>query len=340
MTLSALAPAAALTLSPDVRPRCLRLLVNHRSGRNAKDPKQRAALVSAFDGLGEVAQTEDEEGLSTVLHRWKAEGVDLLAISGGDGTMQRALVGLRAIWGPEPLPSLLLLHGGTSGLVPRSAGVRSSVQAVGRLREAMQGGRPLDVQPFPTLLIGDRPAFTVGLGAFHRVALQYVERGRRGEADHVRIGLRLFGSWLAGGGFSRRMLEPLPFVVRLGDREFAAGDLMGVHISALDHFLLHTYRRIARDAVGLRVVALAPMDRWTMLRGFVPLGAGRFPLPRAMAVTAVPTVTLEATEGPIEYMADGEFYADEGPLTIGPGIVLSVVRTSGPDRRIDAPKPG
>lgn len=303
-----------------------RLLVNYRSGRNARNPGRRAALVEAFSALGEVAQIEGEEGLGVTLRRWKAEGVDLLAISGGDGTMQRALVHLQAIWRDEQVPDLLLLHGGTSGLVPRSAGIRDSVRAVTHLREATEGGAPLEVRPFRTLMIGDRPAFTVGIGAFHRVAAHYVERGRRGEADHGRIGLRLFGSCLVGGPFAKRILEPLDYGAQLDELEFAPGELIGMHISSLDRFLLRTYGRIDLRDDGLRVVALRGMSRGTTLRGLLSMGTGLLPLPSAMDVRTTPAVTLLPRDGPIAYMADGEFYEADGPLVIRPGFDLPVVR--------------
>jgi diacylglycerol kinase (ATP) len=305
-------------------PQCCKLLVNHRAGWNKHHPTQRAALAAAFAPVGEVAMVEARAGLTALLHRWKAEGVDVLALSGGDGTMQRALEAMLAIWGDAPLPHLLFLDGGTAGLVPRSAGTGRALTAVAGLREAVQRRAPVPVRPFPTLRIGDHRAFTVGLGAFHRMAVEYVARGRRGQRDHARMGVGLFGSWLVGGPFARRMFEPLPYPIHVGDRRFATGELFGLHVSSLDRFMLGIYRRLDLRADGLRLVALGPLTRRQLLAGMVPLGLGALPLPSPMLVTNTEAVTLES-EGPIPYMADGEFFTSEGPLRIERGVTLSAV---------------
>jgi len=313
---------------PLLAPRCCKLLVNRRAGRNATHPVQSAAIIRAYERLGEVSTVEALSGLDALLRRWKDEGVDLLALSGGDGTMQRALEAMLRIWGTAPLPRLLFLDGGTAGLVPRSAGVGSSLDAVARVGVAIETGRPVPVRAFPTLRVGGRPAFTVAIGSFKRMAEEYVVRGRRGGGDLPRLGFKLFGSWLACGPFAARMLEPLSYDVQLDGEEVAPGGLTGVHISVLDRFLGAAYRRLDLGRRDLRVVALAPMTRSAMVGGLLPFGLGVGPLPRAMRVTAASGVTLRA-DSPIRYMADGEFYEGEGPLRIEPGIELSVVRWTG-----------
>lgn len=72
------------------------------------------SLVSATDGIDEV---------QTVLKEFHREGIKILCISGGDGTISSAISSYVNLFGGEELPLIVPLRGGTMNMLSADAGL-------------------------------------------------------------------------------------------------------------------------------------------------------------------------------------------------------------------------
>ena len=100
------------------------VILNPKSRRNLRDPGARERLARCVGDRGVVREARSLDELSVIAAEYRKRGIDILAISGGDGTNTVTLTGFLAEYGDEPLPTLALLRGGTMNTVASSIGVQ------------------------------------------------------------------------------------------------------------------------------------------------------------------------------------------------------------------------
>ena len=112
---------------------------NARGVRRAPGLVQR--LRAVVGDLGEVVVTHTPAELTECARRCAADGVDLVAICGGDGTNLATLTELVHAYGADRLPRLALLRGGTVNTIAGNLGIRGRPEELAaRLVVAVRGG--------------------------------------------------------------------------------------------------------------------------------------------------------------------------------------------------------
>lgn len=108
---------------------------NPRAGRNAARASEMAALLTGQRDVAHVA-TDDPDNLPGVLKRFADEGVGLLIVNGGDGTLQQVLTVLLTGDVSEGFPLVAPLRGGRTNMSAIDIGCQpDSVKALGCLIE-------------------------------------------------------------------------------------------------------------------------------------------------------------------------------------------------------------
>jgi hypothetical protein len=302
------------------------LVINPHAWSNRRRPAQRRELGAAFAPLGEVVETGDAAQLPALLGRWSAEGVRLVAVSGGDGTVHAVINTLLAVWA-GPLPRLLLLHGGTMGVAAHAVCTGAPIRQVTAVQRACARGDPLPVRPVETLRVGGQVAFNFGLGLFAALPAELERSGVRGPAAIRGLGAGVLASTLVGGSLATRALRGWHGNVRRDGETLGKGHLAGLYATTLDGAaLLHLrgFEASARPAGHLRVL-FVDATRQELVRSFVPFALG-WPggVTPGVRVAPVRVLELEPYEA-ARYALDGELHTWEGPLTIEAGPVLEVV---------------
>lgn len=112
---------------------------NPTAGRNRRRPGISRRLQHLLGSMGEVVDASTPEDLARAVERFRAARIDVLGVSGGDGTVHCALTAFARAYGAEPLPRLLLLPGGMMNTIARGCGVRGRPDRV--LRELLARDR-------------------------------------------------------------------------------------------------------------------------------------------------------------------------------------------------------
>ncbi len=305
------------------------LVLNPIALKNKRFPHQTRSLLKAFEKLGESVVIGETTDLGEEFVRWKEEELDLLVISGGDGTMQMVLGELLRVWSEDTLPRLLLIHGGTGGLVPTSTGNPDPTDAITLLKHSLQNQSPLLAQRLQTLRVGDRATFSCGVGIFRRLFSEYVTYWGRVDWSRIMFAARFAASWLVQGGLARHALTPCPVQVRIGDDVYPSGHFIGIYASTLDSIWgWGAFEELPRPPGGFRVIALQAISKRSMLKGVPPIVTGdNGNLPRELLMQGTSLLELRSDNDPIIYEAEGEFYSEKGLLRIEPGTTLTVIRT-------------
>ncbi len=286
-------------------------------------------LTERFSRMGESVEVDRSENLTAALRRWKDVGIDLLAISGGDGTIQLVIDEVLDLWGSHPLPRFLFLHGGTTGFVARETGNVAARRVSARLLSAHSADRSVPAQYVDTLQVGERHTLSFGIGVFRALSLEYVTWGGLAALSHSLLGLRFAVSHVVRGKLARRMMRPFPHRLRIDGETIPPGHFAGLFAAGLPHLkVFRAYEAIDCPEDAFRVVGIRPAGALTLLRGIRPVLRGETEeVPQEIRLQGVRELTIESADGsPVAYMADGEYYTASDRLSITRGARLTVMR--------------
>src|SRR5580704_17382124 len=109
------------------------VVLNPRSRRNLRDPKAALRLARTLGDHGVVRQVDSIEDLHRTAEDFRHLDIDVLGISGGDGTNHVTITGFLDVYGngkvadsaaPALLPQIAFLRGGTMNTVANSVGIQ------------------------------------------------------------------------------------------------------------------------------------------------------------------------------------------------------------------------
>ncbi len=319
------------------------VVFNPKSRRNARDPRASGRLARALGESGVVREASSIEALYRIATEFRARAVDVLAISGGDGTNTVTLTGFLDVYGDSPLPPIALLRGGTMNTVASSIGVKPGrpeklLEKLVRTYASAKGEPLASVERHVLRVTPSHSGkttygFLFGAGVVHGFLAEYYASGAPTPWVALRTLLRGAGSAFTGGEMIRRMAKPFRGSVVLDD---------GSRWEERD------YLAVAAGTISDIGLGFQPFHRWAERRGafhalaiyatpaqFVAelprIYAGR-PMRPGRTHEAVTTgLQLESARGALAYMIDGDLHeaaATETPgqvaVTIGPRVKLVV----------------
>jgi diacylglycerol kinase (ATP) len=317
----------------------LAIIANPQAHRNRLWPLAGQALRKAAPQAAWF-EPQSVEQLSAVCARVAEQGCEVVAIAGGDGTVQAAVTALdKAFAGALPL--LCLLGGGQYDSLAALGGRGAAEARLKRLSVALASGssltpgpgaRPwLTVVERDTLRVDGALGFRFGVGLPVRfVEAVYQEGG--GPSAGLKTLVRAAGSSLFRGPLSRRLYQPLPVQVFADGEEWPPLPLYGLVCSTVAEagLGLRPFRRALEQpgffqvlglTAGPRAFALElprllcgqPARRDRLLDGIAERLELR-PIPHAQG------------GGEQRYLLDGELRTVQGPLSLSMGPRVRVVR--------------
>jgi diacylglycerol kinase (ATP) len=124
------------------------VVLNPRSRRNLRDPGAAVRLARRLGDHGVVREARSIDELYRIAEDFRRDDIDVLAISGGDGTNHVTLTGFLDVYAGHTMPQVALLRGGTMNTVANAVGVRHGKPEglLGRLLRdyAQQANMPLE----------------------------------------------------------------------------------------------------------------------------------------------------------------------------------------------------
>ena len=221
------------------------LLVNSRSGTTGQHVNPYRQLVDRHKcTVYRQVVTPDE--VATALKELAAESVDVLAVSGGDGTGQAVLTALFHKRPFQVLPPLALLAAGTTSLTAADVGLKGNpVRALQRLI-AWSGkvGRVGHLARRAVLRVqygaGSAPLYGM---FFNAAGIVQVTRARwdgrrRARSRIMRGGMGtavMVGKYLLGLALGRRVVDPTRIGIRLDGELLGNSDYLALLITTLVH---------------------------------------------------------------------------------------------------------
>ncbi|HRG99964.1 MAG TPA: diacylglycerol kinase family protein [Polyangiaceae bacterium] len=306
------------------------VVLNPKSRRNLKDPRAARRLASALGDHGVVREARSLDDLYKIAEDFKRLDIDVLGISGGDGTNHVTLTGFIDVYRGSALPQIAFLRGGTMNTVANSVGVARG-KPEGLLSRVLRAYAARAVRPLSNVeryvaRIGNHYGFLFGTGAVRGFLAEYYAGGPPDPVIAARTLLRGVGSALIGGETVRRMAAPFRGEVHFDDgTSWEERDYLSVAGGTIDHMGLNFrpfHRYAERDGCFHLLGIHASPARFVANLPRVLLG-------RPMAASAtyeavVPGATIVARGGErVEYMIDGDLHESTGRelrVTTGPKV--------------------
>ena len=341
----------------------LAIITNPGSYRNRLWPLAAQALRKAAPGAvffeaGSVA------ALAAIAAEVESVGFEVVAIAGGDGTVQHVVTALDRACGGK-LPLLALLGGGAYDSLAALGGSGDAEVRLRRLSVALASGVPMLLEPpesrlFPfsllqpggreflrvverdTLRVGGACGFRLGVG-LPVVFVEAVYQAGGGRSAGLRTLVRAASSSMVKGPFARALYRPLPVTVWVDGDEWPALPLYGMVCSTVEEagLGLRPFRRALEQPGFFQALGLTAGPRAFALelpRLLLGLPARRDRLLDSVAervelrpsLRHAPDHSLPHSgtgPGGLRYLLDGELLDSPGPLTVGLGPRIRVVRT-------------
>lgn len=326
------------------------VVLNPRSRRNLRDPRAASRLARTLGDHGVVREARSIDELYRIAEDFRREDIDVLAISGGDGTNHVTLTGFIDVYGGATMPQVALLRGGTMNTVANSVGVSKGRPEglLGRLLRdyAQRASAPLENVERHVMRIGPRAGaardkthygFLFGTGVVHGFLAEYYRDGEPSPLVAAKTLARGIGSAFIRGETIRRMARPFRGSVVLDDgtggppheTRWEERDYLAVAAGTIAHIGLnfkpfHRYdeRPGAFHMLGIHASPVAFVQELPRIHRCEPMRPGK--TYEAVATRAF----VRSADGVLRYMIDGDLHEAEGELevAIGPRVRLVVVR--------------
>ncbi|MEM9195535.1 MAG: diacylglycerol kinase family protein, partial [Myxococcota bacterium] len=211
------------------------VIVNPRAKRHRRDPTMGNDFRSIVGDAGVVAECPNEASLDATLQDFRRQGIDVLALSGGDGTTSFVLSVAARVYGDEPLPKVALLRGGTMNTVANSVGVprRPPRKLLRALVESRTQGKPVQSSRRVLLEIDHDGSIRHGFLFSAGIAREFLNEYYRAKDEPSAITAaqtmgRIALSIAARGELAERVSTPLSLEIEVDGRTIEKRDYVAV----------------------------------------------------------------------------------------------------------------
>jgi len=316
------------------------VVLNPRSRRNLRDPRAADRLARRLGDVGVVRQANSIDELYRIAEDFRHADIDVLAISGGDGTNHVTLTGFLDVYAGHTMPQVALLRGGTMNTVANSVGVRHGRPEglLGRLIRdyAQQLNMPLEnverhvMRIAPTDGTKAHYGFLFGTGVVHGFLAEYYAGGDPTPLVAAKVLARGVGSAMIGGQTIRRMAKPFRGSVKLGDgTSWEERDYLAVAAGTIAHIGLNFKPFHRYDELPGRFHLLGiHTTPWSFVKDMPRIHRGEPMRPGKTFDAILKRAVVRSADGHMRYMIDGDLHEASGDVevTIGPKVKLVVVR--------------
>lgn len=287
---------------------------NPNAKQNKKRPERAKDLERILDGVGTLHQTQSVEAVYDVARHCLETGCNVVGVNGGDGSLQMAMTMFAEIYKEGPLPSFVVMRGGTMNTVANGLGIKGTPESI--LTKVIKGLKeqgPLTRMKNQVLSANGHLGFMSGAAVVVKFLDAYYDAPTQGPVQAVKMGFQLAGSTLAGGEYAKEMFKPERLIIEvdgtpLPETEFSI--VLGCTVEDISMGCRATPRAYERKgAFHFLACSLSPMQ----IVGQIPkLWTGREITHAAMHHSApVEHVTIRSENGSVRWMLDGECRTDE-----------------------------
>ncbi|MFH1874648.1 MAG: diacylglycerol kinase family protein [Pseudomonadota bacterium] len=186
------------------------IIVNPHSRGHRKDPTKAERLGFIVGEKGSCHTTKDLNQVEQLARQFKQHKIEILGISGGDGTNHKTLTTFLNVYGDQKLPKIAFLRGGTMNNLANCLNIKgTSEKILSNLILKYHEEIPFEETEIDLLKINDSYGFIFGMGVVSRFIDVY-DQHKNGDPTPwraIRLLGQAVGSCLLNTGFSIKLCE-------------------------------------------------------------------------------------------------------------------------------------
>jgi diacylglycerol kinase family enzyme len=301
------------------------VVLNPHSKRYRKNPEKLKRMGFIVGDKGSFAPTNNLHDIRRVAEEFKAKEIDILALSGGDGTNHVTLTTFIQVYGDQPLPKITFLRGGTLNTIAFACGIFGSPEKVlANLLYKYHEDEPFETTEIDIMNINGKYGFIWGAGVIYNFMQAYYQHGIPSPAWAAWTLARSIGSAMINGPFACRMFERMDAEVTVDGKKWPFKNYSAIFAGSIEYL-----------GLGFRVFYLAREPR--------KFHAISFSLPPRNVLRYVPLMFLGRPSGcpdliempasemivqlaePKGYTIDGDMHPPTDRFVIRTGPRLTVI---------------
>ncbi len=302
------------------------VVLNPHSKRYRKHPEKMKRMGFIVGDKGTFAPTNNLHDIRRVAEEFKKKEIDILALSGGDGTNHVTLTSFIEVYGDQPLPRITFLRGGTLNTIAFACGILGSPEKIlANLLYKYHEDEPFETTEIDIMKINGKYGFIWGCGVIYNWMEAYYKLGHPSPAQAAWTLVHSVGSALINGPFASKMFERFDGEVTVNGRKWPFRNYSAIYSGSIEYL-----------GLGFRVFYLARESQ-----RFHAVG---FSLPPRSVLPYVPLMFLGRPSGcpdlveneasemivrlaePKPYTIDGDMHpaTDLFEITSGPRLTIIV----------------
>src|SRR5262249_23225984 len=152
--------------------------------------------------------TKSLDDLYRVCEEFKKERIEILGISGGDGTMHHTLTAMIQTYADQEMPLVAILRGGTMNTIANSLGIKGETpKLLFELVDKHHRKIPLDTVDKEMLQVGDKYGFIFGNGIIYNFMHEYYSTGKPSPSTAAKLISSCAASTVVGGELAKRVYK-------------------------------------------------------------------------------------------------------------------------------------
>jgi diacylglycerol kinase family enzyme len=185
------------------------VILNPYSRANRKRPERVKHLGFIVGDRGSCHATETLDQVRELAHQFQSQGIEILGLSGGDGTNHQTLSAFIEVYGDRPLPKVAFLRGGTMNNLANQLGIRGTPERVlSQIIIAYHEGGSIREVPVDMVQVNGCYGFFFGMGVITKfIDIFSNVDDKPSPARAAWLLSRAVGSAMVGGRFSRELCE-------------------------------------------------------------------------------------------------------------------------------------
>ncbi len=299
------------------------VIFNPYARKNYKNPSifEKMKYIVGDKGIVEMSQHLDE--IPPIGKHFIEEGVEFIAISGGDGTMMNTISRLKEVY--RELPPLLILRGGTMNMLGDSVGIKEN--QLDTLRKFVSSDpEKIKFVERDTIKVGKYYAFIFGIGVVPNFLSAYYEGPRTGAVKATEIIVRGVVSGITGGQFAKKLLQKVYATVTINGREVPFEVITAILAQTIENLSLGfkpMYRALEKKGTFHTYVAGLSLPQ--IITKIPHLFLGK-PIKHKLVYDELAETMIIDSKFPLKYTLDGDLFESEDKIIakIGPSVKFAI----------------
>lgn len=303
------------------------IILNPHSRSNRKNPGRSKRLSFIVGDKGSCRETHDRSDVPQVIAEFKEKNIEILGISGGDGTLHYTLTEMLKVYGFSQLPRIALLRGGTMNNAANALKIIGSPeQILSNLICKYHSGEDFKVSQINLLNINGMYGFLFGVGTTSKVVEAYCDAPQESSVWlAVQIAFKLGYSCLLNTKWGYKICERLDANVLVDGREWPFKNYSTIAAGSVETFGFgfNPFYRTRSEPGKFQVIAMSMQPREMLLKSLNSFISR--PIKSENSLDEVAQKVEMTFKEPQRYTIDGELFGPANQITVETGPSISVV---------------